>query len=108
MPVRRIASVIGLPAEHREEYERHHAAVWPAVLDRLSRSGIRNYSIFRHGELLFAYFEYTGGDYEADMASIAADPETQRWWSVQQPLQRPLGDDAPGRWRELPEIFHTD
>lgn len=107
MPVRRVASVIGLPAENREEYERHHSAVWPGVLDRLARSGIHNYSIFRHGELLFAYFEYTGDDYETDMAAIAADPETQRWWALQHPLQRPLEDGAVGAWLELPEIFHT-
>ena len=108
MPITRVASVIGLPAEHRAEYERHHAAVWPGVLDRLSRSHIHNYSIFRHGELLFAYFEYTGNDYDADMAAIAADPETQRWWAVQQPLQEPLEGQAAGQWLELPEIFHTE
>ena len=108
MPEKRVASVIGLPAEHREEYERHHAAVWPGVLDRLARSGIRNYSIFRHDELLFAYYEYAGDDYEADMAAIAADPETQRWWAVQQPLQKPVGDRPAGQWLEIPEIFHTE
>lgn len=107
MPVTRVASVIGLPAEHREEYERHHAAVWPGVLERLALSSIHNYSIFRHGELLFAYFEYTGDDYDGDMAAIAADPETQRWWALQQPLQRSLEDRAVGEWLELPEIFHT-
>ncbi|MEU1971264.1 L-rhamnose mutarotase [Microbacterium sp. NPDC019599] len=107
--VKRVASVIGLPAEHREEYERHHAAVWPGVLERLAKSNIHNYSIYRHGELLFAYFEYTGDDYEADMAAIAADAETQRWWAVQEPLQRPLDDRAAGEWwTEIPEIFHTD
>ena len=107
--MKRVASVIGLPAENREEYERHHAAVWPGVLERLTASGIRNYSIYRHGELLFSYFEYVGDDYEADMAAIAADPETQRWWAVQEPLQRPLEDRAPGEWwSELPEIFHHD
>jgi L-rhamnose mutarotase len=107
MPVKRVASVIGLPAEHRDEYERHHAAVWPDVLERLTLSRIRNYSIFRYGELLFAYFEYTGDDYDADTAAIAADPATQRWWALQQPLQRPLEDSAAGEWLELPEIFHA-
>src|SRR4030095_5759792 len=79
--MKRLASVIGMPAENREEYERLHAAVWPAVLERLTRSNIRNYSIYRHGEVLFAYMEYVGDDFEADMAAIAADPATQEWWS---------------------------
>jgi L-rhamnose mutarotase len=107
--VKRVASVIGLPRENWEEYERYHAAVWPGVLDRIARSNIRNYSIFRYGELLFSYFEYVGDDYEADMAAIAADPETQRWWAVQEPLQRPLDERAEGEWwHDLPEVFHTD
>ena len=107
--MRRVASVIGLSPEHREEYERHHAAVWPGVLARLTASNVRNDSIFRHGELLFSYYEYTGDDYEADMAAIAADPETQRWWAVQEPLQSPLPTRAAGEWwQEIPEVFHHD
>lgn len=79
------------------------------MLARLAASHVHNYSIYRHGDLLFSYFEYTGDDYEADMAAIAADPETQRWWAVQMPLQRPLEDRADGEWwKELPEVFHTD
>lgn len=107
--MKRVAQVIGLPAEHREAYERYHAAVWPTVLERITASNIQNYSIFRHGELLFSYFEYVGDNYEADMAKMAADPETQRWWSVQQPLQQPLPDRAEGDWwTELPEVFHHE
>jgi uroporphyrinogen decarboxylase len=30
---------------------------------------------------LFAYFEYHGTDYAADMAKMAADPKTQEWWT---------------------------
>lgn len=107
--MKRVASVIGLPAGNREEYEAYHRAVWPSVLARLAASNIHNYSIFRHGELLFSYYEYTGDDYDADMAAVAADPETQRWWAVQEPLQRPLDDRGPGQWwKELPEIFHAE
>jgi L-rhamnose mutarotase len=107
--VQRVASVIGLPEEHREEYERHHAAVWPVVLDLLTRHHVTNYSIHRHGELLFSYYEYAGDDHERDMAALAAHPEVQRWWSLQEPLQRPLDDRAPGEWwKRLPEVFHLD
>jgi hypothetical protein len=34
--LRRIASVIGIPDEHMEEYERLHAEVWPGVLARIT------------------------------------------------------------------------
>ena len=109
MTVRRLASVIGLPAENVEEYERLHADVWPDVLARISASNVTNYSIYRHGDLLFSYLEYVGDDFEADMAAMAADPVTQRWWAICEPLQLPLVDRAVGEWwKELPEVFHVD
>lgn len=107
--MKRVASVIGLRAENREEYERYHADVWPTVLARLTASHIHNYSIFRHGELLFSYYEYTGEDYDSDMAAVAADQATQRWWALQEPLQSPLEDRASDEWwKQLPEIFHLE
>jgi L-rhamnose mutarotase len=107
--VKRVSSVIGLTAENIAEYDRLHADVWPDVLARLSASHVTNYSIFRHGELLISYLEYTGDDYDADMALIADDPATQRWWELCNPLQRPIPDRAEGEWwKELPELFHLD
>ena len=41
---------------------------------------------------LFAYFEYVGDDFAADMAKMAADPMTQDWWKFTDPLQEPLPD----------------
>ena len=107
--MKRIASVIGLPLENAEAYEELHAAVWPEVLARLSASHIVNYSIYRHGETLFSYMEYDGDDLDADMAAIASDPATQKWWEVCTPLQRPFEDRTEGDWwKELPEVFHLD
>ena len=109
--MKRMGMVIGVAPERVADYKRLHAAVWPGVLERIAASGIRNYTIYlREPEnLLFASWEYHGSDLAADMAAIAADPETQRWWAVQEPLQSPLDDRAPGEWwKELPEIFHLD
>ncbi len=105
----RFASVIGLPPEGAAEYERLHADVWPEVLDRLKKSNVSNYSIYRHGDLLFSYMEYSGTEFEADMAAMADDPITQKWWDVCKPLQQPVSDRAEGEWwKDLPEIFHLD
>lgn len=107
--MRRVAQVIGMAEDGVEEYERLHAAVWPAVLEQIRASGIQNYSIYRHGLTLFSYFEYVGDDYEADMAAMAADPATQRWWTYCMPLQRPVPERPDGAWwLDLPELFHTD
>ncbi|AMB59781.1 L-rhamnose mutarotase [Microterricola viridarii] len=107
--MKRVASVIGLPPENVARYEELHANAWPGVLARLAASHVTNYSIYRHEDLLFSYLEYVGDDYEGDMAAVAADPITQEWWAVCEPLQRPLADRSEGEWwKELPEVFHLD
>ncbi|KJE34701.1 hypothetical protein UF64_13375 [Thalassospira sp. HJ] len=107
----RHGQLIGIGANAIAEYKALHAAVWPGVLAKISQCNIRNYSIFlkEPENLLFAYFEYVGSDFETDMAKMAADPETQKWWSVCMPLQRPLDSRAEGEWwSEMPEVFHHD
>ena len=80
--MQRYASLIGVKPEGIAEYERLHADTWPEVLATIHAANIRNYSIFRYGNLLFAYFEYIGDDYTGDMAKIASDPKTQEWWLI--------------------------
>lgn len=105
----RIGQIIGMPPENLEEYKRWHAAVWPEVADMITQCHIRNYSIFHKDGLLFAYFEYVGADYAADMAKMAAHPKTQEWWAVQMPLQRPLPTRKEGEWwADMEEVFHQD
>jgi L-rhamnose mutarotase len=105
----RYAQIIRLRAEDEEEYIRYHAEVWPTVLATIAGCNIRNYSIFLRDGVLFAYFEYHGTDYAADMKKMAADPETQRWWKIMDPMQMPMENAAPGeKWSELKEVFHVD
>ncbi|MBV9168533.1 MAG: L-rhamnose mutarotase [Chloroflexi bacterium] len=107
--MQRIAQVIGIKPEAIPEYERIHAAVWPEVLATISSCNIHNYSIFRHGTTLFAYFEYHGSDLAADMRKMAADPKTQEWWRITDPMQEQVAGGQPGEWwTRLPEVFHTD
>ncbi|MBV9614231.1 MAG: L-rhamnose mutarotase [Ktedonobacteraceae bacterium] len=106
--MRRIGQIINVKPEAIEEYERIHAAVWPEVLATISACNIRNYSIFRYGTLLFAYFEYVGDDLDADMAKMAQDPKTQEWWALTDPMQEPMPDHTPGKWwTDLKEVFYT-
>jgi L-rhamnose mutarotase len=107
--VQRHGQVIGLDPERIAEYEAYHRAVPPAVLTTIADCNIRNYSIFRQGDRLFAYFEYVGLDFAADLARMGEDPATRAWWALVGPLQRPLPGRAAGDWwTELPEVFHTD
>jgi L-rhamnose mutarotase len=53
--------------------------------------------------------EYTGSDYESDMALIAADPETQRWWKITDPMQVQVPEARDGEWwHTLHQNFHLD
>ena len=107
--MKRFGQLIGVKPEVFEDYKRYHAAVWPGVLKTIHECNIRNYSIFHKDGLLFAYFEYVGDDYDADMAKMAADPETQRWWDIMEPMQAPIPTRAEGEWwANIEEVFHTD
>lgn len=106
--MKRYGQILRLRPEHEAEYIRYHAAVWPEVLRTIKHCNIRNYSIFLHDGMLFAYFEYTGEDFAADMAKMAADPHTQEWWRIMEPMQEPLPDRKPGEWwSRMEEVFHT-
>jgi L-rhamnose mutarotase len=105
----RHGQLIGMPAENLAAYTRYHAKVWPEILAKITECGIRNYSIYHHDGKLFAYYEYVGKDYDADMARMAADPRTQDWWAIMKPLQRPVASRGPGEWwAEMEEVFHLD
>ena len=111
--VTRIGQVIGLRPDKKDYYIELHANTWPTVLKRIRESNIRNYSIYLaelEGKLyLFSYFEYVGDDFEGDMAKMAADPETQRWWKETDPCQIRLPGTPEGQWwMPIPEVFHTD
>lgn len=109
MPVRRFAAVVRLRPEKQAEYTALHADAWPGVLAALTRAHVRNYSIFLRDGLLFSYLEYTGDDYEADMAAIAEDETTRAWWQLTDPCQQPLDSAAEGElWAPAAEVFHLD
>jgi L-rhamnose mutarotase len=112
--MKRYGSVIGIRPEKLEEYKKLHAAAWPDVLKMIKQCHIRNYSIYLRklddGQYyLFSYFEYTGKDFAGDMAKMAADPTTQKWWEVCKPCQKPLANRVQGEWwSDMEEVFHLD
>ena len=107
--MQRYGMLIGVKPDKLAEYKRYHANAWPEILDMIRQCNIRNYSIYFKDGLLFSYFEYTGTDFAADMAKMAADPKTQEWWAIMIPLQQPLETRAPGEWwANMEEVFHVD
>ena len=105
--MKRYGMAIRIKPENLDEYKRLHADVWPGVLKMIGECNIRNYSIYHKDGMMFSYFEYVGDDFDADMAKMAADPTTQKWWDVCKPLLDPLETRAPGEfWANMEEVFH--
>jgi L-rhamnose mutarotase len=103
----RHGSIIRVKPERLAEYKACHEKVWPDVLAMIKKCHIRNYSIYYKDGFLFSYFEYTGKDFDADMAKMAADPKTQEWWSYVKPMQDPIATRKDGEWwAEMEEVFH--
>jgi len=105
----RCGMVIRLKPEKYEEYKRLHANVWPGVLKKIRACNIRDYTIYHRDGLLFSHCVYVGDDFEADMAKMAADPETRRWREIRNPCQEPLETAREGEWwAPMEELFHAD
>jgi L-rhamnose mutarotase len=107
--MKRFGQVIRLKPGAYDSYKQYHASVWPEVAQKIRDCHIRNYTIYHHAGWLFAHFEYHGNDFAQDMAKMAADPKTQEWWAVMEPLQEPLSTRGKGEWwAGMEECFHQD
>ena len=111
---RRFASVVGIRPERIAEYRELHDNIWPEIAELIKQCGIKNYSIhqreFPDGAFyLFSYYEYTGNDFEADMAKMDADPKIKEWLSLCGPCQLPLANRVEGEWwASMEEVFRLD
>jgi L-rhamnose mutarotase len=107
----RYAWVTGLKPEKADYSRQLLANPWPSVNKMIKSCNIQNFSIHEReigGKLyLFAYLEYTGKDFAADMKRMAADPETVRWWKETDPCQSPLPDAAAAGkiWSDTKEVY---
>ena len=108
--VKRVGMVIGIKPEKIVEYKELHADSNPGVRDLLNKYHMHNFSIYLHeidGKYYeFGYYEYTGSDFEADMAELAAEPRNKEWLSICDPIQIPL--KGYKSWAEMEEVYHND
>jgi L-rhamnose mutarotase len=105
----RIGMVVGIKSDQIEAYKRLHAG--PGVRALLRQANMHNFSIFLRqfddGKYYeFAYYEYTGTDYEADMAWLAAQPENKQWLAMCDPMQTPLAGETG--WAVMDSIYYNE
>lgn len=86
------------------DYVELHANPWPELLELLNKCNIHNYSISLHGTQLYTYYEYTGTDYDADMAIMDNSPVMQKWWKYSKPCF--LYHDREQYYNQMKEIFY--
>ena len=67
------------------------------------------HSIFLHGDKVFAYYEYVGEDFDADMEKMAQDPVTQEWWTHTKPcFVKYAIDPASEFYHGMKQIFYYE
>jgi L-rhamnose mutarotase len=108
--VMRVGMVVGIREDVIPKYKELHADENPGVRDLLTKYNMHNFTIYLHeidGKWYeFGYYEYTGDDYEGDMAKLDAEPRNKEWLKVCDPMQIPL----PGEkgWAIMEEAYHND
>ena len=93
---------------------RLHAAIWTDVAKMIHECQIPQLLDLpspapRRPALPLQLLRYHGVDFAADMAKMAADPVTQKWWELCKPCQQPLPDRRAGEWwAQMDEAFHQE
>jgi L-rhamnose mutarotase len=100
--------VIKIDSSRIKEYRSLHADSNPGVRDLLSKYHIKNFSIFMtkldDGYYYeFGYYEYTGDNYEADMAALDAEPRNKSWLEMCDPMQIPLKGETS--WKKMEQLY---
>jgi L-rhamnose mutarotase len=109
--VKRVGMVIKIKPEYIEEYKSVHSDSNAGVRDLLIKANMRNFSIFLHqlddgNWYEFGYYEYTGDDFEADMAKLDKHPRNIEWLKICDPMQVPL--DGYEGWAEMEQVYFND
>lgn len=90
-------------------YKELHAAPWSQVLNTISDCNLCNYNIFIKDDIVFAYFEYTGANYEIDMDRMAECTVTRKWWNHSQPCFKKFAmSESEEFYADMERIFYFD
>ena len=105
--MKRFAFKMFLKPGGEKEYQKRHAALWPELREQITRSGVKNYSIFfdKDTNILFGYQEVEG-DSNSQNAQ-AADEITRKWWDSMADIMDVNPDNSPVTI-PVAEVFHLD
>jgi L-rhamnose mutarotase len=109
--VKRVGMVIKIDSTRITEYLALHADSNAGVRDLLVKYHLRNFSIFMtqldDGNYYeFGYYEYTGNDFEKDMANLDAEPRNKEWLKICDPMQIPLKGETS--WKKMKQVYFNE
>ena len=89
------------------EYEAHHKAVWPGIIDSIKDSGITQLEIYRVFNRLFMIMETDSSfSFDKKNAMDAANSKVQEWEKLMWKYQQALPQAKPGeKWLLMNKIF---
>ena len=98
----RVCFQLHVRPERLDEYRERHQAVWPEMLEALSRTGWTNYSLFlRSDGLLIGYLETE--DFDAAVSGMESEDVNTRWQAEMAPFFV-----TELEFQRLDEVFHLD
>jgi L-rhamnose mutarotase len=102
----RVCFLLRVRPDRLDEYKARHRAVWPEMLDALSRAGWGNYSLFAAEDgLLVGYLETD--DFEAAQRAMAQTDVNARWQAeMAEFFELPGGERPDTGLVRLEEVFH--
>jgi L-rhamnose mutarotase len=102
--VERIGHVWRVKPGRAADYLELHRTIWPELEALLRAGGVRGYTIYLHGELVFSHMEVD--DYARLIEHVAGDPVATRWEEqFADILEYPDADPESGWPRRAIEVW---
>lgn len=103
--MQRVGFVLRLYPGKIEDYAETHRAVWLEMIEANSSAGVRNHTMFLHGNLAFGYLECD--DYAKTSAILAESDVVKRWGELHDDIINP-GEGGGPAMQLMEEAFHQD
>ena len=86
------------------QYEEHHKAVWPEIIQSIKDSGIENMEIYRFENRLFMIMEVKDSfSFEKKQLADKTNPKVEEWENLMWKYQQAIS--GGGKWMLMNKIF---
>ncbi|MBM3265079.1 MAG: L-rhamnose mutarotase [candidate division Zixibacteria bacterium] len=107
--MQRVGFLLKVRKDRIEEYKEHHKKVWPEMLEALTETGWRNYSLFmRDDGLLFGYVEVSDS-FEQALEGMSKKEVNKKWQDFMAPFFEGIeGRHADESMIQLEQVFFLE